>query len=158
MPSPQPWGSATGRPDTSVSMAIDATTTAAARQQIRSMLAGRADLLVADAVQVTDELVSNAVRHGEPPRRLRVILSHGGRRLRMEVEDASPLEPMPRMPDRTGGLGIVLVHRLATAWGVQRHDRRKTVWAEMDLTRYASSGQPAHLSAVPAVRSDARRR
>jgi hypothetical protein len=72
------------------------------------------------------------------------------------VDDTSQLKPVSRNPNHTGGLGIVLVHRLATAWGVQRHARHKTVWAELDLTRHATSGHAPHLSAVATAGSDTR--
>lgn len=92
-------------------------------------------------------MVSNAYRHGRPPRAVHVTLIHGGRRVRIEVDDAGLTEPKPRIPDRTGGLGLVLVDRLATGWGVRRHPHHKTVWAEVDLT--GVRGAHAHLTIVP---------
>jgi anti-sigma regulatory factor (Ser/Thr protein kinase) len=132
-----------------VSLPIDATTFAAARQHVRRMLAGQPSILIDDAVQVTDELVSNAYRHGDPPRHVRLALIDDRRRLRIEVDDASPKEPMLRSRDRTGGLGIMLVDRLASGWGIERHEHRKTVWAELDLVRPAIPGRTPNLSVVP---------
>jgi two-component sensor histidine kinase len=103
------------------------------RNLVRGLLSGRSGVLVDDAVQVVDELVSNASRHGHAPRRCRIELLDDGRRLRIEVDDAAPGLPRPRPPDDTGGRGLILVDEMATAWGVQRHARYKTVWAEVDL-------------------------
>lgn len=73
-----------------------------------------------DAAQVASELVSNVLlhAHGEPVLRLRDLA--GG--VRIEVGDDSPVAP-------TGdGLGLQLVARLATRWGVSRRGRGKVVW------------------------------
>lgn len=130
----------------SVSLPIDATTFAVVREQVRRLLAGQPGALVEDAVQVTDELVSNAYRHGQPPRTVRLALSNDRCRLRIEVDDASPKEPMLRSRDRTGGLGLMLVDRLSSGWGVDRHEHHKTVWAEVAL---AGPGRVQHLTVVP---------
>ena len=147
--------SSADRPNEWMSSRIDASSMAVVRQRVRELLAGRADLLIEDAVQVTDELVSNAYRHGQSPRAVRLTLIDAGRRLRIEVDDASPLDPMPRTPDRTGGLGIMLVHRLASSWGAHRHERHKTVWAEVDLASSGAHGHAAHLTSVPMSPPDA---
>lgn len=120
-------------PDRSVSLSIDAAVLRVIRQRVRQLVGGRTGVLVDDAVQVTDELVSNAYRHGKPPRTVRLTLLHGGRRLRIEVDDTGPAQPVIRNRDGTGGLGLVLVERLAASWGVQRYADHKTVWAEVDL-------------------------
>jgi hypothetical protein len=49
-----------------------------------------------------DELVINALRHAEPPRRCRIDLTEHGQRLRIEVDDAaSHRVPQPQTPDRS---------------------------------------------------------
>ena len=126
-----------------VSLPIDAKSFAAAREHVRRLLAGQPETLIEDAVQVADELVSNAYRHGDPTRTVRLALINDRRRLRIEVDDGSPKEPMLRSRDRTGGLGLMLVDRLASGWGVERHEHHKTVWAELDLAR------APHLTVVP---------
>jgi two-component sensor histidine kinase len=103
------------------------------RNIVRGLLSGRSGVQVDDAVQVVDELVSNASRHGHAPRWCRIALLDEGRRLRIEVDDAAPGMPRARPPDDTGGRGLILVNELATAWGVQRHSRHKTVWAEVTV-------------------------
>ncbi|MBB5915184.1 two-component sensor histidine kinase [Nocardia transvalensis] len=114
-------------------MDLDAVTLAQLRSTLQHLLHDsdvEPGLSAEDAVQVTDELVTNALRHGLPPRTCAVTLSHGPR-LRVEVSDTSPEAPRFRAPDDTGGLGLVLVDQMSTAWGIDRHPGGKTVWAEL---------------------------
>jgi hypothetical protein len=73
-----------------------------------------------DAAQVASELVSNVLlhAHGQPVLRLQDL----GDDVLIEVCDDSPLPPTP------GGLGLQLVDRMATRWGVSRQGRGKVVW------------------------------
>lgn len=119
------------------------------RRLVRDMLAGRDDLTADDAVLVSDELVSNAHRHGASPRYCRIALLESGQRLRIEVDDGSPWPPRKRTPDHTGGRGLVLVDQLTDRWGVQQHRNSKTVWAEFVLNRPAGSGKAPHLTLSP---------
>jgi hypothetical protein len=119
------------------------------RDRVRAMLADRSGIVVDDAVLVADELVSNALRHGQAPRSCRLTMLHRGRRLRIEVEDASPQMPKIRTPDHTGGRGLILVDRLATSWGFDPHGDSKTVWAELVLDTPGSSGHARHLAPAP---------
>ncbi|MGW4720054.1 ATP-binding protein [Nocardia sp. NPDC004260] len=100
------------------------------RAAVRRLLTPLAGIGVEDAVQVCDELASNAVVHARAPRGCRLMVTgHGW--LRVEVEDASPAPARIRRPDHTGGRGLILVDQLATCWGVDYHGRGKTVWAEL---------------------------
>jgi anti-sigma regulatory factor (Ser/Thr protein kinase) len=88
-----------------------------------------------DALLVTSELVTNAVRHGEPEVVLGIgLIAHG---IRIEVSDEGPTMPvLPALPpglDRTGGRGLLIVASTASGWGVQPHDPApgKTVWVEL---------------------------
>jgi anti-sigma regulatory factor (Ser/Thr protein kinase) len=79
-----------------------------------------------DAVLVVSELVSNAVMHGDAPRRLVVVGSEG--RMRIEVTDGRT--DMGVVDDESRGL--VVVAHLATAWGVNpANTSGKVVWAEL---------------------------
>ncbi|MGW1004505.1 SpoIIE family protein phosphatase [Streptomyces sp. NPDC002520] len=82
---------------------------------------------------IVSELVTNAIRYGRPPIRLRLI--HQDSTLICEVYDSSGSTPhmrRARMFDE-GGRGLLLVAQLAARWGT-RHDRiGKTVWAEQKL-------------------------
>ncbi|MFI2759288.1 SpoIIE family protein phosphatase [Streptomyces echinatus] len=83
---------------------------------------------------MVSELVTNAIRYGRPPIRLRLI--HQGTTLTCEVYDSSGTTPHMRRARifDEGGRGLLLVAQLAERWGT-RHDRiGKTVWAEQSLT------------------------
>ncbi|MEV6114740.1 SpoIIE family protein phosphatase [Streptomyces sp. NPDC052109] len=82
---------------------------------------------------MVSELVTNAIRYGRPPIRLRLI--HQDSTLICEVYDASTSTPHMRRARifDEGGRGLLLVAQLADRWGT-RHDRvGKTVWAEQSL-------------------------
>ncbi|MFI5551948.1 SpoIIE family protein phosphatase [Streptomyces sp. NPDC051738] len=91
---------------------------------------------------VVSELVTNAIRYGRPPIRLRLILPRlpGGPgdapngSLLCEVSDASGTTPHQRRA-RTydeGGRGLLLVAQLAEHWGTRHARHGKTVWAELN--------------------------
>lgn len=83
---------------------------------------------------VVSELVTNAIRYGEPPIQLRLIHDH--RSLICEVSDASSTSPhlrRARMFDE-GGRGLLLVAQLTQRWGTRHARQGKTIWAEQDLT------------------------
>src|SRR5690349_8129136 len=142
------WDAVAHKPGEPVRMDLSTTSLADARRLVRDLLDGRDGIRVEDAVQLTDELVSNACRHGEPPHICRLTLLDRGRRLRVEVDDSSPEQPALRAPDRTGGLGLLLIHRLASSWGVQRHPDHKTVLAELELDAPEGTGPATFLKSV----------
>ncbi|MFJ4845617.1 SpoIIE family protein phosphatase [Streptomyces sp. NPDC088733] len=81
---------------------------------------------------VVSEFVGNAVRHGAPPLRLRLILD---RMLTCEVSDGAPSSPRvkhARTVDETGR-GLFIVASLAEQWGTRHHAHGKTVWAELPV-------------------------
>ncbi|MGW0705833.1 SpoIIE family protein phosphatase [Streptomyces sp. NPDC002643] len=83
---------------------------------------------------VVSELVTNAIRYGEPPIQLRLIHD---RNLICEVSDASGTAPHMRRA-RTydeGGRGLLLVAQLTAAWGTRQTTEGKTIWAEQVPTR-----------------------
>ncbi|MFC8275456.1 SpoIIE family protein phosphatase [Streptomyces sp. NPDC057271] len=78
------------------------------------------------------ELVTNAVRYGKPPVRLRLILQST---LTCEVFDASNTAPHLRRA-RTldeGGRGLLLVAQLTDRWGTRQGREGKVIWAEQAL-------------------------
>ncbi|WP_055590921.1 SpoIIE family protein phosphatase [Streptacidiphilus griseoplanus] len=81
---------------------------------------------------LVSELVTNAVRYGEPPISLRLIRD---RNLICEVSDGSSTSPLVRRALETdeGGRGLYMVTQLADLWGTRYHDRGKSVWAEQPL-------------------------
>ncbi|MFF5309904.1 SpoIIE family protein phosphatase [Streptomyces massasporeus] len=92
---------------------------------------------LSDAVFVTElvvsELVTNAIRHAEPPVQLRLI--HDST-LICEVSDGGNTAPHLRRA-RTydeGGRGLLLVAQLTERWGTRQSAVGKTIWAEQTLT------------------------
>jgi hypothetical protein len=122
---------------------LDTTAAREVRRHVRELLANHRGIPVDDAVLVVDELVSNAHQRGQSPRACRLTLDEQGRYLRVEVDDASPLRPRIRTADESGGRGLLLVDRLAPAWGVTYQAHSKTVWAELALDR---AGTAPHLA------------
>ena len=95
------------------------------------------DFPEADVVDKTrllvTELATNAVMHARSP--IRLTVEPGPDRVRVEVrdDDPRPLDP-PHAPDpdATSGRGLWLVSAIACSWGVNRNDRGKTIWFEVD--------------------------
>ncbi|WP_435616105.1 SpoIIE family protein phosphatase [Streptomyces coelicoflavus] len=81
---------------------------------------------------VVSELVTNAIRYGEPPIRLRLIRQAT---LICEVSDASSTSPHLRRAHAydEGGRGLLLVAQLTQRWGSRQTDTGKTIWAEQPL-------------------------
>ncbi|MEU1284223.1 SpoIIE family protein phosphatase [Kitasatospora sp. NPDC005856] len=81
---------------------------------------------------MVSELVTNALRYGKPPIRLRLIRDQG---LTCEVTDHSSTSPHVRHAADTdeGGRGLYMVAQLADLWGTRYHDRGKTIWVRQPL-------------------------
>ena len=106
-----------------------------ARRVTRDVLARwRLDHVQDTAVLLVSELVTNAVRHARDTYAIALDLEIGATWLRIEVQDADPRWPKPRIPDRLdeSGFGLVLVDALAGNWGVRQTATGKAVWAELD--------------------------
>ncbi len=82
---------------------------------------------------VVSELVTNAIRYGRAPIRLRLI--RGGDALICEVSDAGSTSPRMRRARilDEGGRGLLLVARLTERWGTRFTPDGKTIWAEQPL-------------------------
>ncbi|WP_447002143.1 ATP-binding protein [Saccharothrix isguenensis] len=108
----------------------------------REVLSGLTDDDLGDCLLVITELVANAYDHGEAPRRVRLHRSSEPRSVRVEVFDATHGEVVVEK-SRLGehrGRGMVLVAYLSTAWGVEFHERGKTVWAEVPCSAPPPAG------------------
>ncbi|MBB5120997.1 SpoIIE family protein phosphatase [Streptomyces eurocidicus] len=82
---------------------------------------------------VVSELVTNAVRYGYAPIRLRLIRDAAA--LICEVSDASSTSPRMRRARvfDEGGRGLLLVAQLTERWGTRFTADGKTIWAEQVL-------------------------
>jgi anti-sigma regulatory factor (Ser/Thr protein kinase) len=101
----------------------------------------RAEVDLAAVRLLADELTANAVRHAGGA--TDVLIRGSVDAVYVEVTDASPALPVPARPgpndDR--GRGLLLVERLASAWGTRApQGGGKTVWFEI---RARSSSAPA---------------
>ncbi len=100
-----------------------------------------ADLLEAEQADnlrlVISEVVTNALRHGAPGRRIDVAVTRKPKFLCVQVTDDGPgLAPRPRAleTETEGGYGLYFVEQLTRRWGVTRENRRTRVWFELDYT------------------------
>ena len=81
---------------------------------------------------VVSELVTNAIRHAEPPIQLRLIHDTS---LICEVSDGANTAPHLRRARSfdEGGRGLLLVAQLTDRWGTRQTGTGKTIWAETAL-------------------------
>ncbi|MFD6286152.1 SpoIIE family protein phosphatase [Streptomyces sp. NPDC060205] len=89
---------------------------------------------------VVSELVTNAIRYGERPIRLRLI--HSAATLIVEVSDSSHTAPHLRRAKTfdEGGRGLLLVAQLTQRWGSRHTTEGKTIWAELVFGEDAEAG------------------
>lgn len=91
-----------------------------------------------NALVAVTELVSNAVRFGREPIRVRADL--GAECLVLEVEDEGEARPRRRVPAEDGGIGLNLVYLLTDRVEIARD--RSRVWCAFDLA--ARRSEPVH--------------
>ncbi|MFD9722733.1 ATP-binding protein [Streptomyces sp. NPDC059072] len=89
---------------------------------------------VADALLVTSELVTNAIRHGGGVTAFRAVVAED--LLSLSIGDASPLVPAARTGtvERPGGFGWPLVQRLAERVECRTHSDGKTISTVLRLS------------------------
>ncbi|MFD3762478.1 ATP-binding protein [Streptomyces sp. NPDC058622] len=116
----------------------DVTTSAAARRHVSEVLqrAGVSldSITAADALMVTTELVTNAIRHGGGITLFRTDIT--GDTLHVSVGDASTRPPSSHRgdPARPGGYGWPLIQRLAEHVDITPHPGGKTIQAVLRLS------------------------
>ncbi|MFC7797036.1 ATP-binding protein [Streptomyces cinereoruber] len=92
---------------------------------------------VEDVLLLVSEVVTNACLHAGGPEEF--VLRHERGHLRVEVSDLSPEPPRPRAPRSPalpGGHGLMVLDRLAGAWGYETRGpgaAGKVVWLEISL-------------------------
>lgn len=111
------------------------------RELARARLPGPA---VQDAVLLTSELVTNAVRHG-PGEEIRVHVSVDEEGVVVVVSDRGRgFDPgAPRIDGHAGRWGLELVEALATDWGVASRAGGTDVWFEIEPGGTGASTAPA---------------
>jgi anti-sigma regulatory factor (Ser/Thr protein kinase) len=87
-----------------------------------------------DAQLVVSELVTNALMHGDGALVLRASIIDAA--VQVSVTDSGDALPevLPIDPARIGGLGLIVVDRVASDWGVAAFPGGKTVWAALALS------------------------
>lgn len=112
-------------------------TAAAARTRVSGLLArGGVSLdsvTAADALLVTSELVTNAIRHGGGITAMTGHLADGS--LHVSVTDANPCPPVARTgsPQHPGGFGWPLIQQLSHEITISTHDAGKTISVTLRL-------------------------
>lgn len=94
-----------------------------------------ADDSIEDAVLVTSELVTNAIRHTRDAGPIEVIWGLDKSELTLRVMDGSAAHPERRntAPVSPGGRGLAIVEALAESWGVDSGPSGKQVWARLSI-------------------------
>ena len=99
----------------------------AARSFVRSVL--REHPRLDDAVLSVSELVTNVVRHGPTDGGLEVLIARQESAFRVSVHQQTGSFRIDQSPrEGTGGLGLMIVEKVADAWGV---DNSTGVWFEI---------------------------
>ncbi|EFL19328.1 predicted protein [Streptomyces sp. C] len=117
--------------------AVPPVSAAAARDRVRELLllagVGLDGVAAADALLVTSELVTNAIRHGDGVVAFRADVEDGV--LRLSVTDASPRLPAARTgtADHPGGYGWPLIQRLAERVDCSTRPGGKNITATLRL-------------------------
>jgi anti-sigma regulatory factor (Ser/Thr protein kinase) len=119
-----------------LTLPADATAAMQARKVVEhACQSWRQDQLAGAAQIVVNELVCNAVRHGQPP--LELSISRRKRHLHIRVADGADETPALLGPAHVGtgrGLGLLLVEALTEAWGCHQTPTGKIVWAVLGPT------------------------
>jgi anti-sigma regulatory factor (Ser/Thr protein kinase) len=122
-------------PTASRRLPASARASVAARALIREVADGKLPgSVVEDAILLTLELVTNAIRHaGDEPIDVRATVDDSG--ITVSVRDRGPgFDPAHAVRSDTGGWGLSVVEELSTDWGVVSDEDGTEVWFEVRET------------------------
>ncbi|MCA1656836.1 MAG: ATP-binding protein [Actinobacteria bacterium] len=143
--------------DARLPLPADPTSAGVARRFVRATLIdwGISELEEAAALLVS-ELVTNAVLHARSA--AEVALRLDGDRLRVGVSDAVPAGPVRKRYglEAATGRGMLLVERMARAWGTESSDAGKVVWFELVLGDASPTAESAFSIDVLGLDDDVR--
>ena len=134
-----------------VRLAADASAAGAARRVVAAALPKPEQEEARDvATLLVSELVTNSIVHAASAVELEVAVAGETVTVRVRDADTGPLVMRAGGGSELdeGGRGLLLVDRLAQAWGTEHHAGRKTVWF-----RLGADGSERAESAVPAADS-----
>ena len=115
-------------PDHFVAFTDSVVAPSAARAYVRQHSCPDHGTIAVDALLlITSELVTNAVLYGSPP--ITVGLSCLTSEVRLSVSDTGPT--LPNEQGMRGGLGLVIVARIAREWGTMPLVVGKEVWCRV---------------------------
>ncbi len=115
---------------------IDRSAPRRARELLEELRDVLDDDAVASAALVVSELVANCVLHGGQEGRISVCLRRDSDSVSVRVSSPTGLAKphLVRFGGRlsgTGGIGLRIVDRLASHWGVEDEESETIVWAEL---------------------------
>ena len=136
-----------------IRLVADATAARAARRVVAAALPDQAQAELRDrATLLVSELVTNSVVHAASAVELEVDVDDqapAGGTVTVRVRDADTGPLVMRAGGGSeldeGGRGLLLVDRLAQAWGTEHHAGRKTVWFRL------AGGRPDEADGAPAT-------
>ncbi|HZU71334.1 MAG TPA: ATP-binding protein [Acidimicrobiales bacterium] len=103
----------------------------AVRAFVREAISGVDQEMAEDIELLASEVATNVVQHAQTDYEVHVL--HDDEAIRVEVADRSSVIPALRSLaiDADRGRGLLLLERLADAWGAQEAPAGKIVWFEM---------------------------
>ncbi|WP_406836002.1 SpoIIE family protein phosphatase [Streptomyces sp. AHU1] len=123
-------------PDQVATWSLDFAPTAAAtarhhaQERLRTWRVGEETAFATELI--VSELVTNALRYGAPPIRLRLVMDST---LTCEVDDAGWAAPRLRHARTAdeGGRGLFICAQMSRNWGIRYSAQGKTIWTEQTL-------------------------
>ncbi len=119
----------------SLVLALPASTVApgVARRDVKQWLASRgvAAAVIESVELVVSELVTNSVEHTDSAPELE--MTRRADSVRVSVRDGDERGPVARSGGAGGGFGLQIVTQMTSAWGWERVDGGKVVWADVAL-------------------------